>query len=97
MKCRQSRRTNAEMRAEMKVDMELGVAKMKTKQGRLRAKIKVNNEKFDFLRESMWISLDEMKTRIHVLVFRMDIQQARTEAIQERKKDKVKRIKKRPW
>jgi hypothetical protein len=70
---------------------------MKTKQERVRAKIKVNNEKFDFIRESMWISLDDMKTRIHVLVSRLDIHQARTESIQEGMKDKVKRIKKRPW
>jgi hypothetical protein len=34
--------------------------------------IEANSEKFEFLRENMWIAQEEMKTRIDTLVFRMD-------------------------
>jgi hypothetical protein len=56
----------------MKADQEEVLGKMETNQEGMEAKIEVNSEKFDVLRENMCSSQEEKETQIGALVSRVD-------------------------
>lgn len=78
----------AKMGAEIKADMKILMAEiktaMKTNQERLGAKIETNNNKYEVLRDNMWTSQVEMKTRVSVSCPRREVTQEEMKAKIER-------------
>jgi hypothetical protein len=74
---------------EMKAEIRTNQEEMKTNQERMETKIDANNVKAEFLGENMWTSQEGMKSKVGAVVFRMDINHARREDIQEQMKAKM--------
>jgi multidrug efflux pump subunit AcrB len=74
----------AKMEAKTDANLRKTKVEMRTSQKRIEIKIKVSNDKVDFLGVNMRTSLEAINSKKGALVSQIDIHQARTEVIQEK-------------